>query len=168
MLYQPYMKSRFAVGSTINSVRKRGYKRNLDLLDYRTTTGFLSLYYASPFYNFDFALHLGRYLAKDKGLTIEARRTFDNGFSIGAFATFTDVSAADFGEGSLIKDYILKYLSTHLVLIQSLLIPQLLGQSREMVAKRVENFSGTLWHQLRNVRYDSLSNNQTGCCQDEK
>ena len=160
MLYQPYMKSRFAVGSTINSVRKRGYKRNLDLLDYRTTTGFLSLYYASPFYNFDFALHLGRYLAKDKGLTIEARRTFDNGFSIGAFATFTDVSAADFGEGSFDKGLYFKIPFNAFGINTKSSYSTIIRSIQRDGGQRVENFSGTLWHQLRNVRYDSLSNNQ--------
>ena len=105
--------SRIAVGGTINKVIKRDFSRNLRLLDYKTTTGFLSLYYASPLYNYDFALHIGKYLAKDKGATFEVRRTFDNGFSIGAFATFTNVSASDFGEGVLIKGYILRYLLTH-------------------------------------------------------
>ena len=102
VLYQPFM-SRIAVGGTINKVIKRDFSRNLRLLDYKTTTGFLSLYYASPLYNYDFALHIGKYLAKDKGATFEVRRTFDNGFSIGAFATFTNVSASDFGEGSFDK-----------------------------------------------------------------
>ena len=48
---------------------------------------------------------MGKYLAKDKGYTIEIRRSFDNGFSIGAFATFTDISAAQFGEGSFDKGF---------------------------------------------------------------
>ena len=69
-------------------------------MDYKTSTGFISIYYALPYYNYDIAVHIGRYLAKDVGSTIEIRRTFDNGFSIGAFASFTDVSSSDFGEGS--------------------------------------------------------------------
>ncbi len=55
VLYQPFM-SRLAVGGTINRVIKRGYERNFELLDYKTSTGFVSLYYASPLYNYDFAI----------------------------------------------------------------------------------------------------------------
>ena len=64
--------------------------------------------YASNFYNFDFGVHLGKYLAKDNGATFEIRRTFDNGSSIGAFATFTNVSPEDFGEGSFDKGIYIK------------------------------------------------------------
>ena len=37
------------------------------------------------------------------GSTIEFSRTFENGVRFGAFATFTDVSRQDFGEGSFDK-----------------------------------------------------------------
>ena len=83
-------------------------KEIFELLDYETETGFVSIFYASPFYNFDIAVHLGKYLAKDKGRTIEIRRTFDNGFSVGVFITNTDVSAEDYGEGSFDKGLIFK------------------------------------------------------------
>ena len=86
LLYLPF-KARWALGATMNYVKKRAYNRGFDLLDYETVTAFASLYYASPLYNYDVAIHAGRYLAEDKGATIELRRTFDNGFSIGAFAT---------------------------------------------------------------------------------
>ena len=46
---------------------------------------------------------MGRYLARDIGATLEVRRIFSNGFSIGGFATKTNVSAAEFGEGSFDK-----------------------------------------------------------------
>merc|ERR1712185_897466 len=66
-------------------------------------TGHLNLYYAMPIYDIDLALHVGRYLAGDRGYTFEARRTFSNGFSLGGFFTRTNVSAEDFGEGSFDK-----------------------------------------------------------------
>ena len=108
VLFMP-LKTRWAVGATINTVRKRDFKKRFKLLDYRVTTGFVSLYYASPYYNYDFAVHLGRYLAKDKGATFEIRRTFDNGFSVGAFASFTNVSSNDYGEGVSIKVSFLEF-----------------------------------------------------------
>lgn len=160
ILYQPFM-SRIAVGGTINRVIKRDYSRNLKLLDYKTTTGFLSLYYASPFYNYDFAVHIGKYLAKDKGATFEIRRTFDNGFSVGAFATFTNVSAADFGEGSFDKGLYFKIpfdafmqnanRSSYSTIIRSL---------QRDGGQKLDDFTGRLWFDLRSVRYDSFINNK--------
>ncbi len=38
-----------------------------------------------------------------KGATVSVDRRFNNGFSIGAYFTQTDVSYADFGEGSFDK-----------------------------------------------------------------
>ena len=62
-----------------------------------------STFWATPLYNFDAALHVGQYLAEDKGATLELRRTFDNGWKVGVWASQTDVSAEDFGEGSFDK-----------------------------------------------------------------
>ncbi len=159
-LYQPY-KSRIAVGGSLNYLYKRGYKRNFELLDYRTSTGFLSIYYASPFYNYDLALHLGRYLAKDKGATFEVRRTFDNGFSVGGFATFTNVSAADFGEGSFDKGLFFKIpFDAFSVKNTKAAFSTVIRSLQRDGGQRLEDFSGRLWHDLRNVRYDSLKNNK--------
>lgn len=160
ILYQPF-KSRLAVGGTINKVFKRGFKRDFQLLDYKTTTGFLSLYYASPFYNYDFAIHVGRYLARDKGATIEIRRTFDNGFSIGGFATFTDVSAADYGEGSFDKGLFFKipfdsFLPNNRKGFYSTFIKSLQRDG----GQKLDDFTGKLWFDLRSVRFDSFINNR--------
>ena len=159
VLYMPF-RSRWAIGSTVNVVKKRDYSMKFDLLDYKTMTSFISLFYASNFYNLDFALHIGKYLAKDKGYTIETRRTFDNGFSIGAFATFTDVSQEEFGEGSFDKGLFLRIpfnslfarntKSSYSTTIRSI---------RRDGGQKVDNFTGRLWHQFRNVRYDSLQRN---------
>jgi len=49
----------------------------------------------------------GRYLAGDWGSTVSVNREFKNGWRVGAFATFTEVSAEDFGEGSFDKGIVL-------------------------------------------------------------
>ena len=67
------------------------------------------------FYNYDVAVHAGQYLAKDVGATLEVRRTFRNGWQLGAWATMTDVSSEDFGEGSFDKDSIFNCLDSILV-----------------------------------------------------
>ena len=161
VLYQPFM-SRLAFGGTINNVKRRGYKRNFELLDYHVITAFLSMYYASPFYNFDLAMHAGRYLANDKGITMEVRRTFDNNFSIGAFATFTNVSASDFGEGSFDKGLYFKvpfdsFSATNTRAVFSTIIRSLQRDG----GQKLDDFTGRLWHDLRSVRYDSLSRNKS-------
>ena len=45
----------------------------------------------------------GQYLAGDRGVTLDISRTFNNGTSVGAFITKTNVSAQTFGEGSFDK-----------------------------------------------------------------
>ena len=76
-------------------------------------TGFLSAYWATPLYNFDAALHVGQYLAKDKGVHLN-------------FAGhLTMVGRLEFGQHklmcllrilvkvALIKDFTLKCLLMH-------------------------------------------------------
>ena len=95
-------RSRLALGAEIAQVQQRDFDMKLGFQDYQVTTGHVSAYY-------DFGrgykgqLDVGRYLAGDLGATIALDRTFENGWSIGAFATLTDVPFADFGEGSFDK-----------------------------------------------------------------
>jgi hypothetical protein len=138
-------------------VQQRGYQRNLDLLDYKTTTGFASAYWASPFYNLDFALHAGRYLAKDKGATLEARRTFANGWMVGLWATITDVPFDDFGEGSFDKGMFFK------IPLNGVFGGSGRGSYSNRIrpiqrdgGARLEDFSGDIWWNLRGVGYDAL------------
>jgi hypothetical protein len=93
----------FAFGFEAFQVKKRDYKQNFDHLDYETFTGHLNFYhYYSPL-NLTTHISMGRYLAGDDGVTIDFSKRFKNGFKLGAFATFTDVSSEDFGEGSFDK-----------------------------------------------------------------
>jgi len=107
VLYAP-ARSRVAFGGSVAAVRQREFNRGLDFRDYQTVTGDLSLYWASPLQNLDFRISLGRYLARDWGGTVEVKRSFRNGWSVGAFATFTEVPFDEFGEGSFDKGIILR------------------------------------------------------------
>ena len=107
VLYQP-SQSRLAYGLSASWVRQRDYDKSFKHFDYQTATAFASVYWATPIYNFDVAVHAGKYLAKDIGATLEVRRTFNNGFMVGLWATITDVSAEDFGEGSFDKGMFFK------------------------------------------------------------
>ena len=94
----------YAVGFELFDVKKRDYELRFGTLDYSNTTGFINLYYRN--YNvipFDAKMSFGEYLAGDIGTTIELSRTFKNGAKFGVFATFTDVSSKEFGEGSFDK-----------------------------------------------------------------
>ena len=127
-------------------------------MDYQTETAFASAYWATPFYNFDVAVHAGKYLAEDVGATLEVRRTFDNGWMVGLWATRTNVSAEDFGEGSFDKGLFFK-----------IPLNWFLGSSsRSSYATRVrpvqrdggqylEDFTGGIWWQTRGARFDALS-----------
>src|SRR6202041_2798250 len=89
-------------------VQKRGFDRLLDLQNYRVVTGHVSLYWASPWYDINFEVRAGQYLAGDRGISFIATRRFSTGVEIGAFFTRTNVSAAQFGEGSFDKGFIIK------------------------------------------------------------
>ena len=95
------------------------------------------------------------------GAKFEIRRTMDNGWVLGAWATLTDVPFEDFGEGSFDKGIFLK------IPLQGVLP----GNTRSSYSTAIrsiqrdggqllENYSGTLWHSLRSTRYDALDNNR--------
>ena len=107
LLWRPW-NQRWALGLELYAVRQREFDRLLGLQDYRTITGHVSLYYSSPWYGLNFSARVGRYLAKDTGATLEITRRFSTGIEIGAFVTKTNVSAAQFGEGSFDKGIIIR------------------------------------------------------------
>ena len=159
VLWEPFA-ARWALGANFNWVQQRGYDKRFSFRDYRVVTGHASVFYASPWYNVDLGLHVGRYLAKDKGYTFEARRTFDNGFSIGAFVTRTNVSAVDFGEGSFDKGLFLS------VPYSLLFAGNTRSQYRTTIrsierdgGRRLEGV-GNLWWDRRALRYDSLEHHK--------
>jgi hypothetical protein len=157
VLYQPYQ-SRLAYGVSANWVQQRDYDKSFKHLDYKTSTAFASVYWATPFYNFDVAVHAGKYLAKDSGATLEIRRTFHNGWSVGLWATKTDVSAEDFGEGSFDKGMYFR------IPLNGLLgtggrsnYSMRLRPIQRDGGQRLEDFSANIWWDTRGARYDALS-----------
>ena len=94
----------YAIGIEVFDVIKRDYKMRLGTLDYKNITGSLNFYYRNyRTIPFDAKISYGEYLAGDEGVTIEFSRSFLNGAKFGVFASFTDVSSAQFGEGSFDK-----------------------------------------------------------------
>lgn len=101
VLWKP-VESPFALGVEVNYVRKRDFDQLFDFRSYDVVTGHVSAYYNFGKGYFG-QVDVGRYLAKDYGTTLTVEREFANGWRLAAFATFTDVSAAEFGEGSFDK-----------------------------------------------------------------
>ena len=96
--------SNHAIGFEVFEVQKRDYEMRFGTLDYKNVTSHLNYYYRNygriPF---DAKISYGEYLAGDEGITIDLSRSFKNGTKFGIFATFTDVSSDQFGEGSFDK-----------------------------------------------------------------
>ena len=100
--------ARWALGADLFAVQQRDFDRLLGLQPYRTVTGHVSFYYASPFHDLQFTFSAGRYLAKDWGATFQITRRFATGVEVGAFFTRTNVTSAQFGEGSFDKGIIIR------------------------------------------------------------
>ena len=87
-----------------HSVLERDYEWRFGHLDYKNNmikgNFYLRNYGSIPF---DMKISAGEYLAGDKGFTIEFSRTYEGGLRLGAFASITNVSREDFGEGSFDK-----------------------------------------------------------------
>lgn len=101
-LYRP-MGERWAVGVDTNWVQQRDFNQGFGLRDYNTITGNATLYYRSSFEDILGALSVGRYLAKDIGVTLDLSREFNNGVRFGGWVTVTDATKEEYGEGSFGK-----------------------------------------------------------------
>ncbi len=147
----------FAIGANLMAVQQREYDKMFGLRDYKTLTGHVSAYWATGFHGFDVAIHAGRYLAKDIGATIEVQKRFANGWSVGAFATLTDVPFEVFGEGSFDKGLIFKipfdlYSPRNTRGAYRLNIRSINRDGGRMI----ENWPGALWESMRSTHGDML------------
>ncbi|MFM5150853.1 YjbH domain-containing protein [Aeromonas hydrophila] len=103
LLYRPFGKS-WALGVDGNWVKQRDWNNTLKMADYDVVTGHVTGYWQFPFLEGVTAkVAVGRYLAGDVGATFDFSKRFDSGIVMGAYATLTDVSADEYGEGSFTK-----------------------------------------------------------------
>ena len=157
VLYWPH-KSRVAFGASAAYVKQRDYDRGFGLMGYSVVTGHVSAYWATPFHNYDVAVHAGRYLAKDLGATFEARRTFRNGWQVGVWASLTDVPFDEFGEGSFDKGFYFQvpldgvFGSRNRANFATRMRP-----IQRDGGQRLEDFSGNIFWDLRGARYDAFT-----------
>lgn len=101
-LYRPFA-GPLALGVDVNAVRQRNFDQKFGLRDYRVLTGHVTAYIDTGWNDVLAKVSVGQYLAKDRGVTLDLSRRFSNGVVFGAYATKTNVSAAQFGEGSFDK-----------------------------------------------------------------
>lgn len=95
--------SAWAFGVDANRVRQRGFDQKFSFRDYEVNTGHATIYWDTGWNDLTVRLSAGQYLAGDRGATVDLSRRFSNGVVLGAYATKTNVSAAQFGEGSFDK-----------------------------------------------------------------
>jgi hypothetical protein len=105
VLWKP-QNSALALGIELNYARQRDFDQLFGFQEYSVMTGHASAYYEMGG-GYMGQVDVGRYLAGDFGATFTVSREFANGWKIGAFATLTDVSSEDFGEGSFDKGILL-------------------------------------------------------------
>lgn len=111
LLWKP-VASRLALGIEVNAVRPRAFDQLFGLRSPKTATGRIPTFngQVSAYYSFRNGFYgqvdAGRFLAGDYGARFTLMREFANGWRVGAYATFTDVSATTFGEGSFDKGII--------------------------------------------------------------
>ena len=102
VLYRP-SNAGWAIGVDANWVKQRGFRHDFDFRDYSTWTGHVTAYSETGLWDVVAKGSVGRYLAGDYGATLDMSRRFSSGITVGAWATRTDVSSEDFGEGSFDK-----------------------------------------------------------------
>ena len=103
ILYRPF-KKKYSLSLSLHKVKQRAYNQLFSFRDYSTTTGHLGINYDLP-YRVRSQLLIGKYLAGDKGVTLDLSRRFQSGFTLGVFATKTNLSSEEFGEGSFDKGF---------------------------------------------------------------
>ena len=105
IMYRP-IDSNFAFGVDINYVKQRDPDSTTAFMDYSAATGFASAYYQPDFLpDTRIRASVGQFLAKDRGINIDFAKRFDSGIVVGAFASFTNVSSEEYGEGSFTKGF---------------------------------------------------------------
>ncbi|HET7086138.1 MAG TPA: YjbH domain-containing protein [Rhizomicrobium sp.] len=154
--------ARWALGADAYQVWQRDFDRLFGLQHYHQTTGHVSLYYDSPWYDLNFMLRAGQYLAGDRGLTFQVTRRFATGVEIGAFVTKTNVSATQFGEGSFDKGIVIRIPLGWVAPIES---QSMLGLDLRPVQRdggQALNGDATLYEETRAASQGELLRQQSG------
>jgi hypothetical protein len=104
ILYKPFDMN-YGIGLELWKVRQRTFRQLFRSSDYSTLTGHMSFYYREPNTRILFHVKGGRFLAEDSGFSFNFSREFKSGLNMGVFFSLTDISKAEFGEGSFDKGF---------------------------------------------------------------
>ena len=104
ILFKPFNKT-YGIGAELWNVRQRSYRQLFGFREYSTLTGHINFYYREPRTRVLFHLKGGRFLAEDSGFSFNFSREFKSGLNMGVFFSLTDISKAEFGEGSFDKGF---------------------------------------------------------------
>lgn len=97
LLYKPYDRD-ISFGIELNHIWQRTFNQRFEFQKYNVTTGHASIYKDFPLWDIETHLHLGRYLAKDWGGTLEIAKRFKTGVEIGVFGTLTNINHNKYDE----------------------------------------------------------------------
>jgi len=149
--------SNVALGANVNAVVQRDYDKMFGVRDLRTVTGHVSAFWVTPINNVDVAVHAGRYLAGDIGATLEVQKRFANGWTVGAFATLTDVPFSVFGEGAFDKGLIFT-IPFNLYSPKNTrgLYRTILRPLNRDGGRMLDNWPGSLWENMRSTHQQWL------------
>ena len=103
-MYRPFG-AYWGIGMEAYSLTQREYNQRFKFRDYQTETAHIKLYLSEPSSGLLFQLIGGKYLAKDSGITVDVSRIFKSGLTMGVYASRTDISYEEFGEGSFDKGF---------------------------------------------------------------
>ncbi len=104
ILYKPF-RSNFAMSVEYNKVKKRDYYGRFNFLDFKNSTTHLNVAYYHPNSNILVKWSYGKYLAKDRGYTLDVSRRMPSGWKSGFYFTRTNIPPEIFGEGSFDKGF---------------------------------------------------------------
>ncbi|CCP08681.1 Uncharacterized lipoprotein yjbH precursor [Erwinia amylovora MR1] len=105
VLYRP-LDASWAVGVDANYVKRRDWNNMMKFTDYTARVGNITAYWQPWFMrNLLVKASVGQYLAEDKGVTLDVSKRFNSGIIVGAYATKTNVSSQEYGEGDFTKGF---------------------------------------------------------------
>ena len=103
-LWKPF-ESNLSIGVSLYHVKQRDFEQRFRFSDYEVSTGHTNFIYFHPYSGLIMDLSIGKYLAGDKGYTLDLSRRFKSGFKMGAYFTRTNISKIEYGEGSFDKGF---------------------------------------------------------------
>ena len=103
-LWKPFT-SNLSVGVSLYQVKQRDFEQRFKFSNYEVSTGHTNFIYFHPDSGLTIDLSIGKYLAGDKGYTLDISRRFKSSFKIGTYFTRTNISKIEYGEGSFDKGF---------------------------------------------------------------